>query len=632
MLKADAVLSLKNIWGYDEFRPHQWEAIENTLNGNDSFVLMATGQGKSICYMMPALLSKRTSIVVSPLIALMDDQVLHLNTLGIPAVALHSNTLDSSSWQRAEQGEFALVYLSPERLMSWLDKMETMIQKNLICMVALDEAHCVSEWGHDFRPYYRELSAIRNRFPNVPIMTLTATATERVAQDIIQVAQLRMQNLLKVKTTFNRPNLSYSVREKSEGTNALGDDFTREVIGEDACIVYCKKRDDTETIAAHLCSIGINAKAYHGKMSPETKTEIHHEFLRDELQVVVSTIAFGMGVNKMNITTVIHYGISSSLEEYQQQTGRAGRDGSKARCILFTNKKEMDRIFFCVQQDKQPGAIATFNAMKDYVNTVNCRRALVLRYFGEDVTSLDCENNCDNCLLNADIDPDALLAKQLTAQENKLEQALMSSLKKFRTSQAAKQNVPPYMILSNKALEEMSSKRPLTNVQLLKISGIGQGKLDKYGPQLLSLIENFCTSNGVSSNFPAPVVSLSLTAKKRKSTSGQSAQESWSLHQQGKTIQEIASQRDLTESTVIGHLESIILSGVQSGTIKWDLLPIKDKVLETRVFQALQATPVDPLNPLSLQEIQRKVGISENHQHHQWNDLKLIRLKFYFES
>src|SRR5665648_394412 len=453
---TEALKLLKNWWGYDEFRPYQWEAIENTVNGNDTFVLMATGQGKSICYMMPALLSKKSTIVVSPLISLMEDQVLQLNTLGIPAVALHSNTSDSSSWQRAEQGEFALVYLSPERLLSWLDKIETMMQNRLICMIALDEAHCVSEWGHNFRPDYRQLSAIRDRFPNVPIMTLTATATERVAQDIIQVAKLRSQNLLKVKTTFNRPNLSYSVRTKSKGTNALADDFTREVIGEEACIVYCKKREDTETIAAHLCSIGINAKAYHGQMSPDTKTEVHHEFLRDQLQVVVSTIAFGMGVNKMNITTIIHYGISSSLEEYQQQTGRAGRDGSKARCILFTNKAEIGKIFWRVQQDKQPGAIATFNAMKDYVKTVNCRRALVLHYFGEDTSELECNNSCDNCLANAEMDPDILRTQQVTAQESQWEQGLSSILKKFRTNQATKQNVPPYMILSNKTLEEIS--------------------------------------------------------------------------------------------------------------------------------------------------------------------------------
>ncbi len=393
----DLALTLKKHFGYDQFRPLQREIISDALVGRDVLVLMPTGGGKSLCFQLPALTRQGLTIVVSPLISLMKDQVDALQTSGIPATYLNS-TLDRQGavarWRGLHRGEYRMLYVAPERLM-----LDTFLERAVnwnIAQFAIDEAHCISEWGHDFRPEYRELKKLRTHFPDVPMMALTATATERVRADIVK--QLKLREPRCYVASFNRSNLTYRVVPKAAPYEQLLT-FIRSR-SNDSGIVYCASRKSAESLARNLTEDGVSAKTYHAGLTSAARTKNQEAFLRDDVRVVTATIAFGMGINKPNVRFVVHYDLPKNLESYYQETGRAGRDGLPSECVLLFSASDVAKqLHFIDEKSESEARIARtqLQQMVHYAETRECRRVTLLRYFGEEYTKPSCEG-CDNCL------------------------------------------------------------------------------------------------------------------------------------------------------------------------------------------------------------------------------------------
>jgi len=404
------IATLKKHFGYDRFRPLQREVIEDGLAGRDVFVLMPTGAGKSLCFQLPALMRDGLTIVVSPLIALMKDQVDALQTSGIPATYLNS-TLNKEEakarWRGLHRGEYRMLYVAPERLM-----LDTFLERALnwdIAQFAIDEAHCISEWGHDFRPEYRELKKLRKHLPDVPIMALTATATERVRADIIKELKLRDPRVY--AASFNRPNLTYRVVPKTTAYEQLLT-FIRSRPN-DSGIVYCASRKSTESLARSLNEDGVSAKPYHAGLTNPERTKHQDAFLRDDVRVVTATIAFGMGINKPNVRFVVHYDLPKNIESYYQETGRAGRDGLPGECVLLFSPGDVAKQLHFIDEKAESEARiarAQLQQMVHYAESRECRRTVLLKYFGESYPAeaetagaqrpqlqSSCES-CDNCL------------------------------------------------------------------------------------------------------------------------------------------------------------------------------------------------------------------------------------------
>jgi ATP-dependent DNA helicase RecQ len=392
--------ALKHFFGYDQFRLHQRQAIEAVLNQRDALVVMPTGGGKSLCYQLPALLKLGVTIVVSPLIALMQDQVEALNNNGIAATFLNSS-LDPMEVRSREydllQGHTKLLYVAPERLLSdqfwpFLNQLQQQVG---IAGFAIDEAHCVSEWGHDFRPEYRQLHRLRSAFPTIPVLALTATATERVRQDIVQ--QLQLHDGAALVASFNRPNLYYEVRPK--GRQSYPQLLQQVTTLSGAGIIYCLSRKRVDEIARRLQNDGVTALPYHAGLSDQTRAENQRRFIRDDVRVMVATIAFGMGINKPDVRFVIHYDVPRTLESYYQESGRAGRDGEPAHCTIYFGYSDVSTANFLIDQkpDEQEQNIARqqLRQVIDYAESTVCRRQIQLGYFGETLTET-CDR-CDNC-------------------------------------------------------------------------------------------------------------------------------------------------------------------------------------------------------------------------------------------
>ncbi|MEO6788517.1 MAG: RecQ family ATP-dependent DNA helicase, partial [Chthoniobacteraceae bacterium] len=330
--RAELHSTLKRVFGYDSFRPLQEEIITAAMDGRDVLALLPTGGGKSLCFQLPALLSDGLTVVVSPLIALMKDQVDALTAMGVAATFLNSTLGEREAKERLNglwNGRYRMLYAAPERLMlpGFLDK----LREWNVTLIAIDEAHCISEWGHDFRPEYRQIASLREKFPGVPFMALTATATERVREDIAK--QLHLLEPANFVASFNRPNLTYRVVPK-ESAGAQVIEFVKERARE-CGIVYCLSRKGTEALAERLVGAGIAARPYHAGLTDKQRAENQEMFLRDEVRVICATIAFGMGINKPNVRYVIHYDLPKNIEGYYQETGRAGRDGLPGDCLLL---------------------------------------------------------------------------------------------------------------------------------------------------------------------------------------------------------------------------------------------------------------------------------------------------------
>ena len=391
---------LKYHFGYDQFRPNQRQIIEAALNDQDLLVIMPTGGGKSLCFQLPALIKKGVTVVVSPLIALMQDQVTALADNGIGATFLNS-TLNAKQVRDREslilQGKIKLLYVAPERLLSpsFLDFLAVIDNYLGLACLAVDEAHCVSDWGHDFRPEYRQIKQVRQRFPSVPILALTATATQQVREDIIQ--QLGLRDTSIHIASFNRPNLYYEVQPKTSKSYQQLYQYIKGQKG--AGIVYCISRKTVDKVAEQLQKDGINALPYHAGMEDRERSNNQTRFIRDDVQIMVATIAFGMGINKPDVRFVIHYDLPRNLEGYYQESGRAGRDGEPAKCTLFFSFADARKIEYFInqktEQNQQQKARQQLRQVLDYAEGTECRRSSVLGYFGESFAG-NC-GNCDNC-------------------------------------------------------------------------------------------------------------------------------------------------------------------------------------------------------------------------------------------
>ncbi len=390
---------LKQYFGFSTFRPLQKDIISESLSGRDVFAVLPTGGGKSLCYQLPALIRPGLTVVVSPLIALMKDQVDALQAVGVPATFLNSSLETGESRPRLRglhNGDYKLLYVAPERLM--LSGFLEDLKRWNVSLFAIDEAHCISEWGHDFRPEYRQLKTLRSHFPGVPFMALTATATERVRQDIIK--QLHLRDPACFVASFNRPNLIYRVSGKKDAYDQILE-FIRGRKRESG-IVYCQARKTAESLANKLNADGIAAAAYHAGMENNERSRSQEAFLRDEVRVVCATIAFGMGINKPNVRFVIHYDLPKNIEGYYQETGRAGRDGLPSECLLLFSPG--DRIKYSRFIDEKPDprereiARQQLEQIVHYAEIASCRRAHLLEYFGEVNHEIQNCEGCDNCL------------------------------------------------------------------------------------------------------------------------------------------------------------------------------------------------------------------------------------------
>ncbi len=389
--------TLKQIFGYETFREHQQQIIENLIDGNDSFVLMPTGGGKSLCYQIPALHRPGVAIVISPLISLMKDQVDALNACGVRA-EFYNSSLKGSEARRVlamlHSGELDLLYMAPERLMS--DEFIARLSDIPIALFAIDEAHCISQWGHDFRPEYRKLGDLRRYFRDIPVIALTATAEPHTRKDILE--RLQLTNARHYVTGFDRPNIRYTVLDKQKPMKQLSRFLSEK--GSESGIVYCLSRKRVEKVSEQLVEAGISAAPYHAGLPSGNRKKVQDDFLRDDVQIIVATVAFGMGIDKSNIRYVVHYDIPKNIESYYQETGRAGRDGLPSEALLLFGYGDIQVARGLIEKTRNPEhkriELHKLNAMVGFAESLGCRRRVLLGYFGEKLDE-DC-GNCDICL------------------------------------------------------------------------------------------------------------------------------------------------------------------------------------------------------------------------------------------
>jgi len=644
-VKDKALKILKSVFGYDEFRPQQWEIINSILNNKDALVLMPTGGGKSLCFQIPALMNEGLTIVVSPLIALMKDQVEGLKGNGVKADYFNSSQTDEEHKRVAsclESGETKLLYVSPEKLIS--DAFYPFLQTLNVSLFAIDEAHCISSWGHDFRPEYAQLGRLRDRFKGVPFVALTATADKLTKKDII--TQLQLKNPGVFISSFDRPNLSLTVLPGKKKFDVILN-FVNQRKGESG-IIYCLSRKATESLAVKLKAQGFLAAAYHAGLQNQERQKTQEDFINDEVKIVCATVAFGMGIDKSNVRFVIHHNLPKNIESYYQEIGRAGRDGLPSDTVLFYSYADVIQLKQFVEQSGQKEfQEAKLKRMQDFTEARICRRKVLLAYFGE-VLEKSC-GNCDVCknppkvfdgTLPAQIALSAIyrvneqepqgmiieivkgssraevyekgyqnlktfgvgnkysfkdwqnfmlqllslgfyevayddhyrlkltdLSKSVLFEGKKVElvdlsevtqkfskesfvkestvsrpnEELFEILRQVRSRIARTQGKPPYLIFSDAALKDMSTKKPVSKSEMLNVSGVGEHKFDAYG-----------------NDFMTPIIEFVNKNKKKK---GDTYKETLMYIKEGRDIKEIADLRSISETTVQSHVAHLFSIG-----------------------------------------------------------------------
>ena len=508
---------LKEVFGYEAFRPGQEEAIGATLRGRDVLAVMPTGAGKSVCYQSPALLLEGITLVISPLISLMRDQVSALIQSGVPAAYLNSSLTPRQhelALRNAREGRYRIIYVAPERLTS--EAFLRFALNTKIAQVVVGEAHCVSQWGQDFRPGYLNIAPFIEKLPErPPVSAFTATATQAVRRDIALL--LGLQRPREVSTGFDRPNLYFEVRRPRDRDVELVR-YLRER-GEQSGIVYCGTRKGVEQVTRLLTENGVDAVSYHAGMEDEQRKQAQEDFVADRVPVIVATNAFGMGIDKSNVSFVVHYNMPKDLESYYQEAGRAGRDGEDAACCLLYKPADVRLNNFLIehgqeenQLDEETRAVVSRRAkerlkqMTFYATGGGCLRARILTYFGEEAPQENC-GNCSFCLGLSDAKakdapertqatPARAPRKRARAREradvkSAVNPRLFARLSALRREIAQEQRVPPFIIFTNATLRDMAIKRPRTAAQMLRVEGVGANKLARYGEAFLEEIARY---------------------------------------------------------------------------------------------------------------------------------------------
>lgn len=656
---------LKSVFGFDQFRESQQAIISNVLSRQNTLAIMPTGGGKSLCYQIPGIVFDGLTIVISPLISLMQDQVRQLNELAVPVCMLNSS-LSAQEYQHnvkaIEQQQLKLLFLAPETVLQ-NSTLSLLSRVNVAC-IAIDEAHCISEWGHDFRPEYRQLNQLLERFPSAVCIALTATATPRVREDIKR--QLHIGETSEYIASFDRPNLYIEVLPKDNPYQQAKTFIDQHP--EQSGIIYCQSRSGVDELTAKLQYDGYSALSYHAGLNNLKRSDFQERFIRDDVQIIVATIAFGMGINKPDVRYVLHYDLPKNIEGYYQQIGRAGRDGLDADCLLLFGYGDTGKVRFFIEQmsNEQEKRLANMhlNQMLALAETEECRRLPLLQYFGESELPEKCYK-CDNCNKQNKEKSDLTVAAQkflscvyrtgerfgashiidvlrgssaekvLQNQHNLLstynigneftkkqwmtlsrqmiqkgllsqdeqfgglklthlagdilkgkapffallhqadaqsytsgktfskpgDAGLMQVLKAERKQLANAANLPPYAIFSDRTLNEMAYFLPHSEQNLLRIHGVGQGKLDKYGEHFLRLIADYCQQHKlqeVSNEQPATGVSKSTSSQ---TSSGLKSIEIAKAFQAGQSIVSLAQQLSVKPSTVINHLYRYVQEG-----------------------------------------------------------------------
>jgi len=560
--EADLLIPLRRYWGYSSFRPLQERIVRSLLAGHDTCVVMPTGGGKSLCYQLPAVVSERTTVVISPLIALMQDQAAQLAQMGIPAAVLNSSVSheqQSQVMRQSRDGAFRLLYLSPERLqradtLGWLRQVP-------ISFFAIDEAHCISEWGLEFRPEYRQLSRLRGKFPDRPIAAFTASATRHVRHDIL--TQLELRNADKYIASFHRPNLRYLVREcDSVEHTALLVTALRHY-DEGNVIVYSPTISKVEETVDYLEDQGIAAVGYHAKMDSGERRRNQERWTSDEVRVLVGTIAFGLGINKATVRAVIHLALPKSVEQFYQEAGRAGRDGNPADCIMLWRKQDASLLSYFANQivdaAERDRAWQRYHTIRAFAESGKCRHRQICTHFGEIPKWTSCAA-CDVCGATpqwlAEAVTPSVVRRALVSAGSSGRQApppggeanseLREYLREWRRVTAKEQSMPAYVVLHDSSLDEICRLQPTSTAELLAITGIGERKAQLYGPAILSALRRYREG-------------ARAAALPEKKTAP--ALETLQLLAEGKSFEDIARIRGRQIGTVVNAVAGLVEKG-----------------------------------------------------------------------